>query len=71
MRTTDTITRQWVEWEDRCEQYRIMTPAEIEERGNLNIANTASAQRARVIAEQSKGNGHSISEPLFRQIMND
>jgi len=36
---------------------RYMSPAEIKEREALNIANTASALRARVVAELAKSNG--------------
>lgn len=38
---------------------RYMSSAEVKEREALNIANTASALRARVIAELAKGNGGS------------
>lgn len=38
-----------------------MNAAEIKERFDLNIANTASNLRARVLSELSKQNGHSSS----------
>lgn len=61
--TTDTITRQVVDVGDDVgldfsEPRRVMQPSEIKERLELNTKNTASAQRARVIAELAKTNGH-------------
>lgn len=37
---------------------RVMSPLEIKQRLDLNVANTASALRARVVAELAKSNGH-------------
>ncbi len=36
----------------------VMTPAEIKERLELNVVNTASAKRASVLAHLAKSNGH-------------
>lgn len=40
---------------------RVMSPLEIKQRLDLNVANTASALRARVVAELAKSNGHSTT----------
>ena len=66
--TTDTITKKivegfgLVEHEDTPgvviqESIRVMTPEEIKERDALNIANTASAVRKRVLQYHAKHNG--------------
>lgn len=45
---------------------RYMSPEEIKERDALNIANTASALRARVVAELAKSNGsnNGVTTPI-------
>lgn len=64
----DTITQEYVEGAGLVydpetgdcigqERVRAMSPFEIKQRQELNVANTASAMRARVVAEQSKTNG--------------
>lgn len=68
METTDTITKEYVEGFGMItdengevigqEKIRSMSPFETKEREQLNIKNTASAMRARVVAEQAKSNGH-------------
>lgn len=60
MTTSDTLIKYYEKDEETGEMIpvRYMTPAEVEERDSLNIANTASALRARVVAELAKENGH-------------
>lgn len=61
--TSDNITREYFYVYDDAgnivdEGYnRVMSPADIVEREQLNFNNTASAQRARVVEELSKSNG--------------
>lgn len=49
--------------EPRLQAVHYMTPAEIDERDALNVANTATALRARVIAELAKENGGRSKPP--------
>ena len=66
----DNLIKEWIEYCDVTTHHkfadpiRYMNPEEMEERYALNIANTASALRARVIAELAERNGgnkHSIT----------
>lgn len=67
--TTDTLIKRFTETIDD-EGHVIMVPLrymdedEVEERLQLNIANTTSAHRARVVKELSKTNGHSDSRDI-------
>lgn len=70
---SDTITVEYIEGAglmydengDVIRQVRVrnMSPFEIKERLDMNIANTASALRAKVVAEQTKTNGHNNGYP--------
>lgn len=67
---SDTITKEYVEGAGLIynqgdpdlvvgqERVRVMSPFEIKQRLDLNVANTASALRAKVVAEQARTNGH-------------
>lgn len=65
-KASDTITKQVVDLGgdpdevDNQSHRRIMNANEIAVRGELNIQNTASSLRAKVIAELALQNGHSI-----------
>lgn len=64
---TDYITKEYVEGcgflknekgeTIKQERVRVMSPFEIKQRAELNVANTTEAMRARVVAETSKTNG--------------
>lgn len=63
-KASDTITKQVVDLGgdpdevDNQSHRRIMNANEIAVRGELNIQNTASSLRAKVVAELAKSNGH-------------
>lgn len=65
MADTDPLVKGYADWIDDNDvlhenmPIRYMNEDEIKERQDLNVANTASAQRARVVAELAKTNGHS------------
>jgi hypothetical protein len=58
---SDTLFKYWLmdlgDEEPRLQAVHYMTPQEITERDALNVANTATALRARVIAELARENG--------------
>lgn len=72
MVTTDTITKEYVAdfgvytegdidtpgYVVRQHKIRVMSPAEIKHRLELNQANTASNLRAKVVSELATSNGH-------------
>lgn len=70
---TDDLTKEYVEGMGMVydetgeaigqERVRVMSPFEIKQRAELNVANTASNLRARVVAEVNKSNGrnHEVS----------